>query len=256
MNTLPQPEHPSSTCPARPGIASEIVALHGEIIQSARTTLDLAIRIGQLLLEQKATLKHGEWLPWVKENLPFEHATASRYMGVYARRAEISHSEKFGLSDAYRLLAEPKEVGQAFSREDVLEKAGMYHPASGYIPAPGEALVGSGEEAGISYLVFIWPDAQDGFFHIAATSGPAKSDSSRTKDFTRRAVDDYSVESYLNRFFVPTKHLKWERYGDVPRWNWNEIGYKTQEECTQSELERWRDEAHQIAASFTQEVAP
>ena len=251
-NTLHPTETTSSTCPA----VSEIVALHGQILTTARTTLDKAIRIGQLLTEQKASLKHGEWLPWVKDNLPFDARTAQNYTRCSGERDRLKNENVSYLADAYKMLAEPKEAGQTFSREDVLERAGLYHPASDYIPAPGEALVGNGEEGGISYLVFIWPDAQDGLFHIAAISGPTKSDSSRTKDFTRRAVDDYSVESYLNRFFVPTKHLKWERYGDVPRWNWNEIGYKTQEECTQSELERWRDEAHQIAASFTQEVAP
>jgi hypothetical protein len=45
------------------GAASEINRLHGEICQAARTTIEKAIRIGELLAEQKAGLKHGQWLP-------------------------------------------------------------------------------------------------------------------------------------------------------------------------------------------------
>jgi hypothetical protein len=54
---------------------SEIVALHDEVVQSFRATLPKAIRIGELLIEQKAALKHGEFMPWIEANLPFEGRT-------------------------------------------------------------------------------------------------------------------------------------------------------------------------------------
>lgn len=112
MHTISSPKPPSRSITGQldappSALALEIIALHGEIITAARSTLDKAIRIGELLTEQKAQLKHGQWLPWVKGNLPFSHNTASRYMSVYARRDEISHSGKFELTDAYRLLAAP-----------------------------------------------------------------------------------------------------------------------------------------------------
>ncbi|MEI6392950.1 MAG: DUF3102 domain-containing protein [Verrucomicrobiota bacterium] len=93
----------------RTPLVSEIVALHGEVVTAARTTLDKAIRIGALLTEQKAQLKHGKWLPWVKDNLPFTEDTAQRYMRVYSRRSEIPHDAVFELTDAYRLLSDGKE---------------------------------------------------------------------------------------------------------------------------------------------------
>jgi hypothetical protein len=89
--------------------ADEIRTLHNEIIASARTTLDKAIRIGELLTAQKDSLKHGEWLPWVKQNLPFSEDTAGRYMGVYRKRDRIPQRAEFQLTDAYRLLAETGE---------------------------------------------------------------------------------------------------------------------------------------------------
>jgi signal recognition particle subunit SRP54 len=58
----------------------EIRQLHSDILQAARTTLDKAIRIGELLTTVKAQCKHGEWLPWVQANLPFSERTAQNYM--------------------------------------------------------------------------------------------------------------------------------------------------------------------------------
>jgi Protein of unknown function (DUF3102) len=37
-------------------------------------------RAGLLLREAKAKLKHGDWLPWLRENLDLTRRTASGYM--------------------------------------------------------------------------------------------------------------------------------------------------------------------------------
>jgi hypothetical protein len=93
----------------RAEVVSEIVALHGEIVTAARTSLDKAIRIGELLAAQKASMKHGQWLPWIKENLPFAEVTAQRYMRCYVRRDELKSVTVTDLGDAYHLLSAPAE---------------------------------------------------------------------------------------------------------------------------------------------------
>jgi 5-methylcytosine-specific restriction endonuclease McrA len=95
--------------PPPSAIAGEIIALHGEIITAARTSLDKAVRIGELLVEQKARLHHGRWLPWIKEHLPFSQQTASNYIRVYSNRAKLPTVGNLELTDAYRLLAAPAE---------------------------------------------------------------------------------------------------------------------------------------------------
>ena len=87
------------------GAASEINRLHGEICQAARTTIEKAIRIGELLTEQKAGLKHGEWLPWLKANVEFSRQTADNYRRVYEKREDLKLLNVGNLTDAYRLLA-------------------------------------------------------------------------------------------------------------------------------------------------------
>jgi len=96
--------------------AEEINRLHFEICGFARKSLEQAIRIGELLTEQKSRLNHGEWLPWVKGNLAFSDDTARRYVTLYRRKDEIPHNAEFQLTDAYRLLSasgEPEEAEPA-----------------------------------------------------------------------------------------------------------------------------------------------
>jgi len=106
--------------------ATEINQLHGELNSLARTTLDKAVRIGELLTDQKKECGHGKWLPWLEGNVEFDRRTATNYMRIYGERDKwetISH-----LTDAYRLLAasngsdepelelesEPEEEGPQF----------------------------------------------------------------------------------------------------------------------------------------------
>jgi hypothetical protein len=112
---------------------SEIESLHLEITESAKTTIEKAIRIGELLAEQKASLKHGEWLPWAKENLPFKAGQAQRYMRVYTRRDELNTSSKTHLTAACQILSagdeEPEE--QSFNEVDVIEPTRILHQPRG-----------------------------------------------------------------------------------------------------------------------------
>ena len=84
----------------------EIVTLHQEIGGHLRMSLEKAIRIGELLTEQKASLKHGEWLPWIKDNLPFSDRTARVYVRCFKNKAILADSATLG--SAIKLLAEPE----------------------------------------------------------------------------------------------------------------------------------------------------
>ena len=81
--------------------APVINRLHAEICDAARTTIDKAIRIGQLLTEQKARLKHGQWLPWLETNVEFSRQTADNYRRIYDRREELKSLNIGNLTDAY-----------------------------------------------------------------------------------------------------------------------------------------------------------
>ena len=92
--------------------ANEINQLHNKILNAARTSIEDAIRIGELLTNQKAKVEHGQWLPWVESNLQFDARQAQRYMRVFEQRGELANASSkshLTLTDALRLLTEPSD---------------------------------------------------------------------------------------------------------------------------------------------------
>ena len=70
-------------------VANRINDLHDEIMDMGRKTLAMIIEMGRLLSQQKATVGHGKWENWMKDNLNFSQMTANRYMRVHRDRETI-----------------------------------------------------------------------------------------------------------------------------------------------------------------------
>jgi hypothetical protein len=85
----------------------EIVTLHQQIAGHLRQSLEKAIRIGQLLIEQKASLDHGQFSQWVEGNLPFTIRTAQNYMRLTQNKALVKNETVSHLTGAYNLLKQP-----------------------------------------------------------------------------------------------------------------------------------------------------
>jgi len=61
---------------------------------SAQEKLDHYRRAGEALNKAKALCKHGEWLPWVKDNLKFTRMTANRYMQFAKCNVNVTFDEQ------------------------------------------------------------------------------------------------------------------------------------------------------------------
>lgn len=92
--------------------AEEITRLHNELVGHLRQSLDKAIRIGELLTEQKATLKHGQWGGWINDNLPFTDRTTRNYMRLYRKRDQLKTENVSDLKQAYLVIAKPLQLEQ------------------------------------------------------------------------------------------------------------------------------------------------
>ncbi|OUM01653.1 DUF3102 domain-containing protein [Variovorax sp. JS1663] len=66
----------------RLNIASDINRHHELACLRADEAINHAAEAGKLLLEVKAALKHGEWLPWLEENIFVSARQVQRYMQV------------------------------------------------------------------------------------------------------------------------------------------------------------------------------
>ena len=61
-------------------LATEIRVEHAAAQQHAERAIEHAKRAGQLLMQVKAELPHGEFLPWIDANLEVSRRQAQRYM--------------------------------------------------------------------------------------------------------------------------------------------------------------------------------
>jgi ParB family chromosome partitioning protein len=93
-------------------LSDEINVLHERLTGLARTSLETAIKIGELLTRQKAELKHGEFIPWCRKNLRFDYSQATRYMKVWRERSNIELSQDFTFSEFYRIISQQAEEPQ------------------------------------------------------------------------------------------------------------------------------------------------
>ena len=115
-------------------LAVGIEAAHEAVQGAFRTTLERAAECGRLLIEAKALVGHGGWLPWLEQNTTVGARQSQKYMRLAKGWPEIeanaSPDSHLTLTDAVALLAEPKDEPD--------EHAGAYErlPRSGS-PAAG-----------------------------------------------------------------------------------------------------------------------
>ena len=64
--------------PAMATLIEQIDECHQAFLESSRTTLEHAVRLGQLLERAKKQVGHGGWARWVELNCPFSARTGGR----------------------------------------------------------------------------------------------------------------------------------------------------------------------------------
>ena len=101
-----------------PAEGRDIETITGEILDAQRRGGEAILDIGKGLLEAKGMLSHGEWLPWLNEQIGYSERLAQRFM----RLAREYTSNPTALSDlgatkALALLALPPEEREQFVEE-------------------------------------------------------------------------------------------------------------------------------------------
>lgn len=87
-------------------IAFQINREHELFESSMKSSIEHAIRCGELLAEQKAKLKHGEWIPWVENNCELSHSMANKYMKIASNSERVPNLDtENSLRGILKLLA-------------------------------------------------------------------------------------------------------------------------------------------------------
>lgn len=94
-----------------------------ELNTTLKMTVQKAIRVGQLLSEQKEFVGHGNFVKWIENNLDIGQVTAHKYMNLYQYQNKISLSEN--LQDAYKQIetieAQAKMTAEENQRKMIAE---------------------------------------------------------------------------------------------------------------------------------------
>jgi len=92
-----------------PELAARIRSFHLTIRTTLKSALVHAMNTGDLLLEAKAQLDHGQWMPWLREHCEMSGRTARLYMRLAKSREAIEAHDvaSLTLNAAARLLASP-----------------------------------------------------------------------------------------------------------------------------------------------------
>jgi hypothetical protein len=60
-------------------VTRALESIAAELARTLKRETASIIKAGELLLEAKEQLAHGEWLPWLKQHCGFSLSTAERY---------------------------------------------------------------------------------------------------------------------------------------------------------------------------------
>lgn len=90
-------------------IADAINKEHQLFEAGMRSSLIHAIHCGELLIQQKAQLEHGEWLPWVMMNCDFSDRRARQYMEIANRNTCSDLGGATSIKSALKIIAEERQ---------------------------------------------------------------------------------------------------------------------------------------------------
>lgn len=102
-----------------PAIGTErgIETITEEIIFYKTVGGQAVIEIGRRLMEAKAQLRHGEWLPWLREKVEFSETSAQNFMRIAREYGNTHLVGDLGASKALALLALPASEREDFAQE-------------------------------------------------------------------------------------------------------------------------------------------
>ena len=119
-------QHDQNTTTAKRGehlapIAADINREHRAAQEHATAAIQHARRAGELLLEAKAALQHGDWSAWIDQHFDGSERTAQRYMRLsrhwHELEAKAPRVADLTLNAAEALLAEPKPASDVGERD-------------------------------------------------------------------------------------------------------------------------------------------
>jgi hypothetical protein len=113
-------------------LAARIRTEHTAVGTALKESLEHAMAAGDLLIDAKGKVAHGEWLPWLRDRCQMSERTAQLYMRVAKNRREIEDEQKrngvadLSLNEAAALLVLSSDLRKLLNFAKEIE--GIYDP--------------------------------------------------------------------------------------------------------------------------------
>ena len=102
---------------AQPPQVRDIETITAEILDAKRVGGEAILTIGKGLIEAKAMLPHGEWLPWLEDRVEISTRMAQNYMRLAQHYSNTNALSYLGATKALQLLALPESEREKFMDE-------------------------------------------------------------------------------------------------------------------------------------------
>ncbi|MBW8015101.1 MAG: DUF3102 domain-containing protein, partial [Planctomycetes bacterium] len=90
--------------------AKKVNDIHSEVLNDLKGIFIKAIEIGEILLNQKDALKHGQWHDWIDNQLDIGPRQAQNYIRIYICREEVQEAmeelAESGINPSFRKMLE------------------------------------------------------------------------------------------------------------------------------------------------------
>ncbi|TGL17916.1 DUF3102 domain-containing protein [Leptospira yanagawae] len=91
-----------------------IIDLHESVLGGMKNVLQNAMALGEELSRIKEDLGHGNWIPWIEQNLPFSERSARNYISIFKNKELLNRQPIADLKSAIKFLSdgtqEEKEI--------------------------------------------------------------------------------------------------------------------------------------------------
>ena len=110
-------------------LAAQIRTEHLAVKEAARSGLAHAMKCGDLLIEAKAKVKHGDWLGWLKNECSISERMSQHYMKLAKHRREVERKSEMisdlTLTEAIKMVGQKEDhaCSAAFRRADASKHA-------------------------------------------------------------------------------------------------------------------------------------
>jgi hypothetical protein len=190
--------------------AREISREHAAAEASFREGSLHAKRVGELLLQVKGQLKHGQYLPWVESHCPFGERTAERYVEIFEhwaeieakRRADPTRASDLSIRAALALLSPPPAEDNLLPQPS--ERPAIEGASTEGAPPAAASVTGyvaerdtTGKEMPVYTVDRCEPPRQIENVHIVRPSQPVRQVSH--EDMEDAELDRISFEIWKNR---------------------------------------------------------